>query len=214
MASPDWLQIGTDFAQKYDGTFCRYVSPITRRKEVFQIIEVVPQEDTGPEMRLHNERAGELYLTYTGEAELDFTFPETRNFQCGNRVLVFYRNHERQWKKGICSGTASVFFPYNTIDPAAHPRLSCEVLEDAFATLPKSNLSDALERIDRERILSVALNDKFSVGVGNEDRDRWLWFQSALIAEVTADSVKLKVKDFTQEVKDFLRDTNDRRRVV
>src|SRR4051812_19017429 len=113
--SVNWHQVGTDFHQKYEGTFCRFISPMSKHKEVFSINEIEVLQTTPPNLTLWNPKHGELYLKYTTEAELDFTYPDVGYFQHGKKAFRFTRNYERQWKKGICSATARILYPYNAI---------------------------------------------------------------------------------------------------
>lgn len=210
----NWPQVGQDFAQKYQGTWCRYVSPITRDKEIFLINEVVPQSHAGPNISLHNSKHGELHLTYHTEAELDFSFPEMRNFQHKKRAMRFVRLHDRQYKKGICNGTAKVLFPYSVIAGTLYPEINAETLESAFQPLVPSSIEQALSTIEREGQVSAVLSPNLSIGCGNEAGSYWLWFQTEPVAVLEGKVITMKVATFKQEIVDFLRDTGDYARTV
>src|SRR5688572_17607554 len=113
----NWNQIADDFQQKYVGTFCRYLSPLTKRKEVFMVSAVMYNGDAPFDFTLYNPNKGEIMLTYDTDADIDFSYPETGYFQHGKFAYFFRRRNARQWKKGICDGTVRIEWPYETIYP-------------------------------------------------------------------------------------------------
>src|SRR5688500_16962284 len=141
----DWQQIGEDFRQKYEGTFCRYISPLTKQKEIFSVSQLRPKSTTGPDITLFNKRAGESFFNYTTDAELEFSYPECGYFQHEDKALRFYRRYERQWRKGLCANTALVEFPYNTIYPIHSVGLREEVLISAYSLQKIQSLNGAIK---------------------------------------------------------------------
>ena len=210
--SINWAQISEDFRQKYEGTFCRYISPITKVKEVFSITHVDIQPYGPPNIVMVNSRAGELFLTYNTEAELDFTFPPIGCFQHGDKALLFKRLHQRQYRKGICTFTAHTEFPYAMLCGTYVPGMDENVLESAFKPQLTKSISDGLKELEDK--VSVVLSNQLSVGHGNKEGDYWLWFNNEPIATVKKNSIEIKLNQFTQEVRDFIRDTRDYARAV
>ena len=215
----DWAQVGHDFQQKYQGTYCRYKSPINGAKEVFFVHDVIPHEDKGPDISLFNERVGELYLNYETEAELDFSFPRCSNFLSDKKCFRFVKNYFRQWKKGINPQTASVVFPYNEIHPFMPVGMSGPVLEDAFKPQRLTSIKEALLLMDNEAFFSVPLSPNLSVGPSDNKDDLWLWFDSNIIGALIKTGkglreIKLYDPIFEQEVKDFLSQTFDSGRPI
>jgi hypothetical protein len=208
--SVNWEQVGTDFKQKYEGCFCRYESPINAKKEVFQLIQVVVSGNKPPDLTLFNKRAGELFLTYSTEAELDFMFPEVGYFQHGKEALLFGKRYERQWKKGINEGTARIDFPYNDVFGGFAPReISCESLESAFLPQPTISLSMGMAELTARKWVSVVLGKQWALGCGKTPNVKWLWFDSEPVAEVEGNQIRCKVEPFNQEIKDYLRMTGE-----
>lgn len=204
----NWAQIGEDFSQKYEGTFCRYVSPISKQKEVFTVVGVHSNRDKGPDIDLFNGRVGELSLSYATEAELDFSFPEVGMFQFEKKAFRFARKFQRQWRKGVCDATADVRFPYAEIAPRFRPGLTEAVMEAAFKEQKITSISEAIRLLEDQHYVSVVLNRDLSLGLSEKQGKFWLWYDCEPIAEVT-DSIKLHVPQFNQEVRDFIRDTRD-----
>lgn len=209
----DYKQLGEDFRQKYEHTYCRYTSPISGREEVFYVDYVQVSHKELPTLGLVNQRAGELTLRYNGSATLNFDFPPTQYFQHQNKAIMFFRHHERQWKKGICNGTARMLFPYANIQQVWYADLDYNTLESAFKPLKYRTLDEALKELSKDG-LSLTLDGQFALGVGNKPDQRWLWFESTIVGEVTDNSIIVHVPEFLQEVKDFASKTYDRRTIV
>ena len=203
----DWRQLGEDFRQKYEGCFCRYRSPLTGKEEVFQIVSVEVNNNSAPNLVLHNDKHGEMFLKYTTDAELDFTFPECGYFQLDDKAIVFSRLFSRQWKKGICSGTATLTFPY----PGGFyaPRLDCGNLNAAFKRAPVEPISQAIQRLKEQDLLSTPVSPVMAVGLGRK-QELWLWHETSLIGQIDGNTLSVKVPAFQQEVVDHIRDTGDR----
>ena len=218
--SQDWVQIGQDFQQKYQGTFCRYTSPISQHREVFAVAQVIPQAKEGPHIVLFNKRAGELFLNYNTEAELNFDYPECNNFLHDKKCYRFLRAYLRQWKKGICTQTAHVAFPYNEIYPKHMPQLICETLESAFKPKKTVSIKEAIYLIENEKYFSLPLTEELSLGLADTKDNLWLWFGAAPIGELKKRpnaplrEIHLFVPQFKQEMVDFLTRTNDALRPI
>lgn len=208
-----WEQLGNDFSQKYQDTFCRYVSPLTQAKETFRIIDVHVHYDGAPDIVLHNERAGEIFLNYNTEADLDFTFPEVGCFQFKDRAVRFIRLFKRQWRKGLCSDTAKMIFPYGQLWHGAVVSVNEQVITEAFKPREKRSITDGIRRIG-EGDFSVALGKELSIGHGDQKKTYWLWFAEEPVAEVIGEEVRMKNVNYLQEIADHVRDTRDNVRVV
>lgn len=210
--SINWGQLGDDFRQKYENTYCRYLSPLTRKNEVFLISSVEVSDERPPVLTLFNKKAGELYLNYDTEAELDFTFPETGYFQHENKALRFYKQHARQWKKGVGGSTAYCAFPYNEFSVTEPVGVTEETLTSAFQRqiVP---ISVALRKLQNNEAFSVALNLNMALGLGEEKGSHWLWFDEEVIGTVGPD-IKVEAPNFLQEVQDFVKHTRDNVRIV
>jgi hypothetical protein len=192
------------------------VSPRDGEKHVFQITHVEVQDDGPSDFMIFNDKAGELYLKYDTDTELDFTFPEVGYFQHKKRAVRFARLFQRQWKKGICDATATTVFPYSRIFGRFGARLDQETITAAFNNKPNNlvSLSEAVKLLDSEKYVSVALTKHLALGLGNEKGENWLWFDDEPIAEVLSDRVRVKIPSFSQEIKDYIRDTRDYARSV
>lgn len=210
----NWAQVGEDFEQKYLGTFCRYVSPVTKERELFSLLEVVVHDTKAPDLTLFNDRHGEIFLRYTGEAELDFTFPEMGNFQHNDRCLRLERSPARQWRKGLCPSTIKVNFPYSRLYPAWSYSLDEKTLTSAFNGLAPQKISSAVKALNARSMFSVALSPTLSLGLGEKAKTHWLWFEEEPVGEVEGETVTIYNPLFIQEVNDFIRDTGDNVRAV
>lgn len=211
--SINWGQVGEDFRQKYEDTFCRYLSPLTKKNEVFYISSVEVFDDKPPVLILFNSKAGELYLNYDTEAELDFTFPETRYFQHGNKAFRFLRQHARQWKKGINNSTAKCIFPYNDFLLTESVSINEETLTSAFQSLVFIPFSTAIKKLQNNEAFSVVLNQNMAMGLGEEKGQYWLWFDEEVIGTAGPD-IKVEASNFLQEVQDFAKSTKDNVRIT
>ena len=210
----DWKAFGEDFEQKYSGSFVRYLSPLSKRKDIFVIVEVGISDRRPPDLTLFSDRHGEIYLNYNGEADLDFTFPQVGNFQHKERCLRFDKKHERQWRKGVCGNTARVSFAYNTLYPAFHLGLNEETLESAYKDFIPCTIADAVKKIQADELFSVALSPTLSLGPGEKENVYWLWFDDEVIGTVIDGQVKIQNSLFQQEVSDFIRDMRDNVRIA
>ncbi len=210
--SVNWLQLGDDFKQKYETTFCHYHSPITKRKEIFQIVNVEPYSVQPPDINLYNDRLGELNLRWTTETELDFEFPEVGYFQHDDRALIFRRLYVRQWKKGICPNTAEIVNPYSSISEGAwsYRHLDAPQLTSAFVPFIRKTLTEGLKTLEAGKALSIALTKRIAVGLGNTSKAHILWYDQEPVAEVLNNGhIDVREKDFEQEIRDFIRDTGE-----
>lgn len=210
----NWQQVGDDFRQKYEGTFCRFVSPSSKRREVFTILQVDAHPSSPPDLTLYNSTHGHLYLKYDTEAELDFNYPDVGYFQFKNRALRFVKNYERQWRKGMCASTCRVLFPYDELFPSYGPGLNNESVEAAFI-VPQLTIENGLRKLRDDKCVSVALSRTLALGLGNKDEDRWVWFESEPIGEVKSNGdVAAHTPEFAQEIRDFIRNTEGHGRAV
>ena len=208
--SINWQQHGQDFQQKYEGTYCRYTSPLNGKCEVFSLTSVEVHPASPPDLTLFSPKYGEIFLKYTTEAELDFTFPEIGYFSHEGKALRFMRNFERQWRKGICGGTSRVVFPYDQLYEVWFPGITHEILESAFKPFERKSISGALLTLDNStNVESEPLTKTLALGVGIKDEDRLLWFENEPIGELKGNNILLHVQDFRQEITDYLRDTGD-----
>ena len=209
MSTINWQRFGEDFTQKYEGTFCRYISPITDKKEVFKIYKIIPYENKGPGITLFNQRVGELYLNYSTEAELDFTFPEKTYFFHENKALLFKRLFQRQWKKGLCSSTAMVTCPYDLIQTLFYPKIDEELIISLFE--PQLEYLSIDEAIDKLKVscLSYPLSTTLALGLSKIPDIYWLWFDENIIAEIDKNKIIVHSKHYIQEIKDYLRKTQN-----
>lgn len=213
-AKINWTQVGQDFSQKYIHTWCRYLSPITKQREIFYIENVTPNSGAGPSVSLYSNKHGNVYLDYCTEAELDFSYPHLQNFQHKKRAMRFVRQHERQYKKGICDATAKVVFPYAHIVGNLWPDVNADTLESAFKPLITRTIDQGLDFLGQDNNVSVVLSPHLSLGHGNKPNEYWLWFHTEPVAVVEDRRVVMKVAAFRQEVQDYLRDTGDYARAV
>ena len=211
----NWHQLGVDFQQKYENTYCRYKSPKTDKVDIYRILAVQPYETRGPDIILCNDTVGDLRLKYQTDAELDFSFPETRYFQSPKGfALMFTRLFQRQWKKGICHTTAKMAFPYTCLAKESNPNIDEDLLREAFSPVKIRSISDAFVALEKGNVFSVVLNGMFALGLGRLASCHWLWFEHEPIAEVTPSRINLKLPQFKQEIQDFLRDTGDYERPI
>lgn len=209
----DWVQVGEDFRQKYEGTYCRYLSPITKKTEIFAITKVRSNNNKGPDISLFNSRAGEIFLNYSTDAELDFSFPECRYFQHKDTALRFIRRYERQWKKGICLSTASISNPYAELWPVLGAGFNEETLASAFNHTEDRTIAEAIKLLEAGH-KSVALSRNLALGSGSSDTSHYLWFESEPIGELAKGVIHLHVPQFRQELQDYIRRTEDYARII
>lgn len=210
----NWAQVGEDFRQKYEGCFCRYESPINKRVEVFKILQVEGHPKKAPDLTLFNERVGDLYLTYSTEADLDFTFPECGYFQGERFAIMMSRQYARQWKKGLGDATIKIETPYDGVHAVTSPytprgdfNLSERNVERMF-TRPSLTITDGVKRL-KDGMISVALSRRLAVGLGKVAGTSWLWYDFEPVAVVENNKITMKVEQFTQEIKDYLRFSGD-----
>lgn len=208
----DWRQIGEDFRQKYEGTFCRYLSSNKVGKEVFQLQAVEINDNEPPSLVLFNRRHGDIFLRYDSEKTLDFTYPQSGYFQHKNKALLFGRLYERQWKKGICTTTAHVTLPY----PGAPKSfiLNETTLTSAFQKNPQRSIREAIKELDGGDVFSVAISPIFAVGLSDKKQIYWLWYEDNPVAVIEDNVIRLKDPQFEQEIKDHLRNMGENARIT
>lgn len=211
----NWTQIGEDFRQKYEGTFCRFESPLTKEKEIFQIVQVVSYPTESPDLTLRNKRHGDIFLKYTTEAELDFSYPDIGYFQHRHLALRFLRQYERQWKKGICRTTTRVQCPMNEICTVVDTNIDEPTLVNAF--IGKTHrMDDALNLLKQKQAVSVAVSKSIAVSLSNTANEYLVWFENEPVGKILGDErqIKVIVPEFTQEIKDYIRNEGDYGRAV
>lgn len=202
----DWKQMGDDFQQKYESTYCRYTSPVSGVKELFFITAVQPSNREAPSLILYNSKHGELYLKYDTEAELDFTFPDVGYFSHNGKAMLFSKLYQRQWKKGLCSATAMIIFPYPNV--AGEPTITEEYLSSAFTPAPVKSFDEAIKELNKETF-SIPVNKSLAVGPSEIKGKWWVWFESEPVAELLGNEIQMKVPQFRQEIYDHCRLTGD-----
>lgn len=202
----DWKQMGDDFAQKYENTYCRYTSPVSGAKEIFLITSVLSSHREAPSLVLYNSKHGELYLKYDTEAELDFTFPEVGYFSHNGRAMLFSKQYQRQWKKGICSNTALIIFPYPNVK--SDPQLSEDCLASAFNSTRVKSFDEAIIELNKETF-STPVSKSMALGPSDKKDKWWIWFESEPVAELIGNEIQMKVPQFKQEIYDHCRLTGD-----
>lgn len=207
----DWTQIGEDFRQKYQETFCRYISPLSQRKEVFYLRSIYVRMDAAPTLTLFNKQHGEIYLSYTTEAELDFSFPRSGYFQCNDKALLFTRSYNRQYKKGMCPSTCHITLPYPHCP--WQPSFDEDTVACAHQQVDETSISSAIRAI-RGGAFSVVLKPTMAVGVGKTDDEFWLWYEDQVVATINDRCIEVKAPMFRQEILDHVRDTQDHARTV
>ena len=201
----NWDQITKDFQQKYQETFIRV--KVAEEFEVFYVSRIF--RGSPPYMTIHNKKWGELCLNYVTDFEISFDYPEIGmfNFSKG-AALLFARQYQRQWKRGISENTAIVECPYGMFGVGNGVLITASVLEDAFKERVVLSLANATERLD-DKVLSVCLTNSLSLGHDTRENDGYLlWYLTAPIAEINQrKEITVKELVFTQEIKDYLRAT-------
>lgn len=202
----DWLQIGEDFQQKYEQTFCRYTSPLSGKQEVFHVQRVSPRDNEAPAITIYNKKHGDVLLKYTTDAELDFTFPSCGYFAHQGKALLFNRLYTRQWKKGMCNQTAGVLLPYPY--PYGSPGLSEDTIASSFKPRKDQSFTEAAQQMRDAAMFSTPVSATFALGRGQKD-ELWVWYETEIIGELVGNKLTVHAPHFKQEVMDHVRNTGD-----
>lgn len=199
----NWQQISEDYAQKYDKTW-GWVTITGKERELFYLENV---EFTGKEPFLHlrNNKNGEILLRYDTENEIEFPYPEQGVHQMDKYTVVFFRHYIRQFKKGLCNQTGSIYPPYGQFIPW-EPMWKEENLTKLFQKTSNVYYKDAIGLLKHDH-LSVRLDNRFSLGL-NVTKDKGiyiLWYLDMPVGYVDYQGkLNLKETQFDQEWRDYL----------
>lgn len=202
----NYRQIGHDFAQKYDGTFVHVVFKPGQTPVLFQCAGVGQSDSGPPVLTLVNKEHGTVKLNYQTECEVSFPFPKCGYFWAENRVAaIFQRKHSRQYRRGICSSTASIQSPYTHFYPM-RIGITEENLLSAFNPVFVQFL-DAIEFIRRGNVLSVPLSSHLAIGASPSERisDYIIWFLGKPIATYNNGVIRVREGQFMQEIVDYVK---------
>lgn len=172
--------------------------------------------DGAPVLTLVNKRHGTIKLSYNTECEVTFPFPELGYFWYNNQVAVlFQRSNQRQWRRGICNGTAALVIPYHTYDRRLQLSFTEDVLTSAFNPI-FVRFQDAVDLIQGKSALSVPLSSTLAIGA-SPDPDYHgliLWFYGKPVASLANGVIRMREAQFTQEILDYVRESGTNVTVV
>lgn len=153
---------------------------------------------------------------------LDFTYPETGMFNYKHGVIQFTRSFLRKVKKGIYSEN-SVFYNFllegyedrkgSKLPPEIISGLNFSFSPDKFEELFNSKCTpylEAVNAVNSQKSLARAISRKYVISLGLNDVHPLLWHSLTPFAKVLSPNlIDVKVPYLAQELKDFLRDTNN-----
>jgi len=211
----NYRQIGHDFAQKYEGTFVHVAFKPGDKPALFQCAGVASSENGPPMLTLVNKEHGTIKLNYQTECEVSFPFPNCGYFWAENRIAaIFQKKHSRQYRRGICSSTASISCPYAAFMPMRIP-ISEENLQSAFKPV-FVQLDDAIGFIQMQLALSVPLSSHLAIGASPSDRvsDYIIWFLGKPVATFNNGVIRVREGQFMQEIVDYVKGSGANAQVV
>lgn len=203
----NWQQITTDFQQKYYQTYVEVVLN-GRLPTIFFIKEIIQTHEGPPELILWNDLDGQVLLKYdTDSGEIHFNYPEVGFFSHNGQAWLCFRKHDRRWIRGVCDGTIDIRNPYYPFYPFVL-RFNCQVVSDMFKPLEIFTILEATRVLKNTTIISIPLTRELALGQDVREGNQFLlWFHQHPIATLFNETLTMKSTHFTQEIKDYLRQT-------
>ena len=213
--SVNFRQIAEDFSQKFAGTFVHVAFKPGEAPSLFQCTEVIRHSSSAPTLSLVNKAHGVVHLNYQTECEVTFPFPKCGYFWVDNTIAaIFQRRHGRQYRRGICSSTASITTPYARYYPLRFG-INEDTLQSAFNPVYVT-LDDAEKFIASAQSLSVPLSPYLALGASPSTRHNELiiWFLGKPIATYTNGIIRVREAQFHQEIVDFVKESGANAQIV
>ena len=198
--------IGKDMAidemkKKYENTYLLLIKP----DETEEIVCYKGFHDGFHYFR--DELGVDIKLRHETKTRIICAFPERRLFNSNKIALEFIRLPHRQYRRGICKDNVQIYSPVRKIwNNDSHPWDSKVLREAIFPQYP-SNIEEALDKLNKKEILSIALNDKFMLSLNwsaNKQNLLFLFYSNKVIGTVENNKLKIGHQLFKQEILDNL----------
>ncbi len=203
----DHRQLTTDFKQRYEGTYVRVKFPSKPDKCLFYLAEI-SQATKFPILTLKNKQLGTIQLNYDTESEIYFDFPPTGLSFYEGQAVLFRRHPTRQWRRGLCSGNASIQSLYQDafsgIVSLGCPGLTYETLAAAFQSRSLS-FTEVRDSLKAGKIVSAPISKTIAIGLNpTTSENPIVWFLDTPIAELVGDTtIRMHEQHFQQEIVDY-----------
>lgn len=148
--------------------------------------------------------------------------PYRKVFDCNGMTRVYTRNPQRQWQRGVTGGNSSFASPLNSIYQMLRSSKKYHVTDDRFRTnigtlnglltdCFAGSLTAALFEIDKYKLLSRSINDKYFISLFPCNEKQYVLFRFHIpIAYYNRDKDRFTLINelYMQELQDFCRRNN------
>lgn len=182
---PDFHRIAQDFILRYEGTYIQYRSKPTLPFETVFVRDVIEHPRESITIQLQSYRSGALDVTYAGEGEFNFAFPEVGYFQHGRNSYLGFKRPARQNKRALHVDNWTMANFYTTIGIAAHLKLDLAKV-DAMFNPRYPSFNEILETLNSQKAYLQALDKTYAIGLHVRDSSNHILFADlAPIAELS-----------------------------
>jgi len=146
----------------------------------------------------------DIKLRHETKTRLVCAFPERRLFNMENQALEFIRLPLRQYRRGICKDNVRIYSPLRALySKDGHPWTIKHLKQALYPQYPQ-NVSEALDKLAKREVLSIALNEKFmlSLSFTNKPDHIYVWYCNVCIGYFYKNTFTIEHKLFVQEVLD------------
>lgn len=151
-----------------------------------------------------DELNADIKLRHNTQARVVCMFPERRLFNTDKMALEFIRRPHRQYKRGICKENVSIYSPIRHLWGQENYPWTHKTLQHALYPVYPKSAQEAIEKLQKKEVVSIALNDKFmlTLSFARGYNGFYLWYCNKCIGTFNKDVFKIEHKLFTQEVLD------------
>ena len=108
-----------------------------------------------------DELNADIKLRHSTQARVVCMFPERRLFNTDKMALEFIRRPHRQYKRGICKENVSIYSPVRHLWGVENYPWTHKTLQHALYPVYPKSAQEAIEKLQKKEVVSIALNDKF-----------------------------------------------------
>lgn len=186
-----------EFQRKYQNSYVFVQMPDSNEDHLFFMSEVRSSKTNIGTMTLESEEFGRIQLNLGTAHSIKFKFPKVGVFQHNKNAMIFTRNPQRQWRRGLCDQNCSIYQTTNHFSNANFNTLDYQLVSSAFkGQTYKYNI--AIGMLASGKYRSVALDHGLSLMLSpNKEPGYLLLYWDQIIARV---GFKGEVKVILEEV--------------
>lgn len=203
-----------EFEKRYTDTFLYLSFKHTPTENGFYYLhEILNQESSTPQLRFSNSNWNKLLISHDSEIEIQPIFPQIGLFNFENKVYIFRRFPQRQWKRAPSASNSLIQPVLNILMGAyyAQQEISDLTLNAALADFEITSLTTACTFLNTHpKIEEIAFNENFALFLSPFKRNEFkylLVYKTTPCALVNPDTYEIVCKNnyIYQEISDYLK---------